>query len=104
MGFSEPLLLHISPTWVFRHLHTPCPLLACPLLQWTVFPCRTSLLQVMVCDPYANYVVQKIIDVADQEQRATIIMEIRAHAPQLKRYTFGKHIISRLEKLSGKKM
>lgn len=65
---------------------------------------RTSLLQVMVCDPYANYVVQKIIDVADQEQRATIIMEIRAHAAQLKRYTFGKHIISRLEKLSGKKM
>lgn len=65
---------------------------------------RTSLLQVMVCDPYANYVVQKIIDVADQEQRQTIIMEIKAHAAQLKRYTFGKHIISRLEKLSGKKM
>ncbi|CAM9914050.1 unnamed protein product [Ectocarpus sp. 8 AP-2014] len=64
----------------------------------------TSLLQVMVCDPYANYVVQKIIDVADQEQRQTIIMEIKAHAAQLKRYTFGKHIISRLEKLSGKKM
>lgn len=39
----------------------------------------------MVCDPYANYVVQKIIDVADQDQRQTIIMEIRSHAAQLKR-------------------
>jgi pumilio RNA-binding family len=58
----------------------------------------------MVCDPYANYVVQKIIDVADAEQREGIITEIRAHATQLKRYTFGKHIISRLEKISGKKM
>ncbi|CAN0189797.1 unnamed protein product [Discosporangium mesarthrocarpum] len=64
----------------------------------------TSLLQVMVTDPYANYVVQKIIDVADVDQRQTIITEIRTHASQLKRYTFGKHIISRLEKLSGKKM
>ncbi|CAN0126372.1 unnamed protein product, partial [Phaeothamnion confervicola] len=63
-----------------------------------------SLLQVMVCDPYANYVVQKIIDVADETQRETIIDEIRTHAAQLKRYTFGKHIISRLEKISGKKM
>jgi pumilio RNA-binding family len=58
----------------------------------------------MVCDPYANYVVQKIIDVADAEQREGIITEIRAHALQLKRYTFGKHIISRVEKISGKKM
>ncbi|KAG5179434.1 armadillo-type protein, partial [Tribonema minus] len=65
---------------------------------------QASLLQVMVCDPYANYVVQKIIDVADAEQREGIITEIRAHAAQLKRYTFGKHIISRLEKISGKKM
>jgi transcriptional regulator CtsR len=63
---------------------------------------QPSLLQTMVCDPYANYVVQKIIDVADEEQREDIITEIRAHASQLKRYTFGKHIISRLEKLSGK--
>lgn len=65
---------------------------------------QASLLQVMVCDPYANYVVQKIIDVADEEQREGIITEIRAHSTQLKRYTFGKHIISRLEKISGKKM
>eukprot|EP00612_Vaucheria_litorea_P004688 CAMPEP_0171469440 /NCGR_PEP_ID=MMETSP0945-20130129/11293_1 /TAXON_ID=109269 /ORGANISM="Vaucheria litorea, Strain CCMP2940" /LENGTH=797 /DNA_ID=CAMNT_0011998599 /DNA_START=153 /DNA_END=2547 /DNA_ORIENTATION=+ len=65
---------------------------------------QASLLQVMVCDPYANYVVQKIIDVADAEQREGIIMEIRAHSSQLKRYTYGKHIISRLEKISGKKM
>lgn len=52
------------------------------------FPCgfRTSLLQGMVCDPYANYVVQKIIDVADQEQRQTIILEIKTHAAQLKRW------------------
>ncbi|CAM9938337.1 unnamed protein product, partial [Chrysoparadoxa australica] len=65
---------------------------------------QASLLQVMVCDPYANYVVQKIIDVADAEQRETIITEIKTHASQLKRFTFGKHIISRLEKISGKKM
>mmetsp|Transcript_1950 Transcript_1950/g.2660 ORF Transcript_1950/g.2660 Transcript_1950/m.2660 type:complete len:1160 (+) Transcript_1950:323-3802(+) len=65
---------------------------------------RESLLQQMVCDPYANYVVQKIIDVADEDQRNRIVNELRANSAQLKRYTFGKHIISRLEKLHAKRI
>jgi len=64
---------------------------------------RGSLLQQMVCDPYANYVVQKIIDVADDHQRIQIVNELRSHASQLKRYTFGKHIVARLEKCQARK-
>lgn len=101
-----------APLFLCFFLHRE--LMLCDIVAPPAFPCannntkknghRTSLLQVMVCDPYANYVVQKIIDVADPEESQTIIMEIRAHAAQLKRYTFGKHIISRLEKVSGKKL
>ena len=60
-------------------------------------------LESMVRDPYANYVVQKVIDVSDERQRAAIIRYVRENIVQLRRYTYGKHIIVRLEKVSGEK-
>lgn len=53
-------------------------------------------------DQYANYVVQKIIDVVDDEQRRLLIQKIKPHIPSLKKYTYGKHIIARLEKTQAK--
>mmetsp|Transcript_19620 Transcript_19620/g.24787 ORF Transcript_19620/g.24787 Transcript_19620/m.24787 type:complete len:779 (-) Transcript_19620:83-2419(-) len=56
----------------------------------------------MMKDQYANYVVQKIIDVVDDEQRRLLIQKIKPHIPSLKKYTYGKHIIARLEKTQTK--
>eukprot|EP01100_Stratorugosa_tubuloviscum_P012252 TRINITY_DN575_c0_g1_i1.p1 TRINITY_DN575_c0_g1~~TRINITY_DN575_c0_g1_i1.p1 ORF type:complete len:637 (+),score=248.20 TRINITY_DN575_c0_g1_i1:58-1968(+) len=57
----------------------------------------TSLL-VMMKDQFANYVVQKLLEVVDNEQRAKLVQKIKPHAQQLKKFTYGKHIITRLEK------
>lgn len=60
-------------------------------------------LESMVRDPYANYVVQKVIDVSDERQRSAILRYVRENINQLRRYTYGKHIIVRLEKLTNEK-
>lgn len=56
----------------------------------------TTPLEIMVKDPYANYVVQKVIDIVSDEQRAEVVRQIRAHAAHLKRFTYGKHIMSKI--------
>ncbi|KAF0695395.1 Aste57867_13784 [Aphanomyces stellatus] len=61
-------------------------------------------LQVMMKDQYANYVVQKLIDVADASERDKMASIIKTQASVLKRFTFGKHILNRLEKLTGQKI
>lgn len=60
-------------------------------------------LENMVRDPYANYVVQKVIDVSNETQRGAISRYVRENIVQLRRYTYGKHIIVRLERVSGEK-
>jgi hypothetical protein len=55
----------------------------------------------MMKDQYANYVIQKIIDVVDDDQREQLLQKIKPHIVQLKKYTYGKHIIARLEKSHG---
>lgn len=52
----------------------------------------------MMKDQYANYVVQKMIDVAEPTQRKTLMHKIRPHMNSLRKYTYGKHIIAKLEK------
>eukprot|EP01064_Diplonema_japonicum_P031539 TRINITY_DN5691_c1_g1_i5.p1 TRINITY_DN5691_c1_g1~~TRINITY_DN5691_c1_g1_i5.p1 ORF type:complete len:159 (+),score=22.70 TRINITY_DN5691_c1_g1_i5:54-530(+) len=52
-------------------------------------------------DQYANYVAQKIIDLSDETTQRTIVEHIKPHLHLLRRYTYGKHIISRVEKLSN---
>ena len=48
----------------------------------------------MMKDQYANYVVQKMLDVVDGDQREILIHKIRPHLQSLKKYTYGKHLIS----------
>lgn len=60
-------------------------------------------LESMVRDPYANYVVQKVIDVSDERQRGAIVRYVKENIVQLRRYTYGKHIIVRLEKVCNEK-
>jgi hypothetical protein len=60
-------------------------------------------LESMVRDPYANYVVQKVIDVSDERQRGAIVRYVKDNIHQLRKYTYGKHIIVRLEKITNEK-
>ena len=52
----------------------------------------------MMKDQFANYVVQKMIDVADPPQRKILMHKIRPHVATLRKYTYGKHILAKLEK------
>lgn len=52
----------------------------------------------MMKDQYANYVVQKMIEVAEPPQRKLLLHKIRPHVPSLRKYTYGKHILAKLEK------
>ncbi|XP_038607623.1 pumilio homolog 2 isoform X4 [Tachyglossus aculeatus] len=57
-----------------------------------------SALYTMMKDQYANYVVQKMIDMAEPAQRKIIMHKIRPHISTLRKYTYGKHILAKLEK------
>ena len=56
----------------------------------------------MVKDQYANYVIQTMVDVVNDEQRMMIVQRIKKHVPNLRKIPYGKHIISRIERLIGR--
>ncbi|PSS09419.1 Pumilio 1 like [Actinidia chinensis var. chinensis] len=56
-------------------------------------------LQAMMKDQFANYVVQKVLETCDDLQRELILSRIKVHLNALKKYTYGKHIVARVEKL-----
>ena len=60
-------------------------------------------LESKVRDPNANYFVQKVIDVSDERQRGAIMRYVKDNIQQLRKYTYGKHIIVRLEKITNEK-
>ncbi|KZV47072.1 pumilio2-like [Dorcoceras hygrometricum] len=56
-------------------------------------------LQAMMKDQFANYVVQKVLETCSDQQRELIMSRIKVHLNALKKYTYGKHIVARVEKL-----
>ena len=56
-------------------------------------------LQAMMKDQFANYVVQKLLEVCDEGQRDQLLSRMQVHLPNLKKFTYGKHIVARVEKL-----
>ncbi|GAB4827488.1 hypothetical protein Ancab_034372 [Ancistrocladus abbreviatus] len=56
-------------------------------------------LQVMMKDQFANYVVQKVLETCEDQQLELILSRIKIHLNALKKYTYGKHIVARVEKL-----
>ena len=50
-------------------------------------------------DQFANYVVQKVLETCDDQQLEVILSRIKNHLNALKKYTYGKHIVARVEKL-----
>lgn len=60
-------------------------------------------LQRMVNHRYANYVVQRLLDIADQQQKEKcfwILMD-QVTLAQLKKSNFGKHILSKLKQIAS---
>lgn len=57
------------------------------------------IIQAMMKDQFANYVVQKVLETCDDQQRELILSRIKVHLNALKKYTYGKHIVARVEKL-----
>jgi Pumilio-family RNA binding repeat len=49
----------------------------------------------MMKDQFANYVVQKLLDVASESQRIMLVTKIKPQLASLKKYTYGKHLISK---------
>ncbi|KAI7726627.1 hypothetical protein M8C21_025201 [Ambrosia artemisiifolia] len=56
-------------------------------------------LQAMMKDQFANYVVQKVLETCSDQEREHILTRIKIHLNALKKYTYGKHIVARVEKL-----
>ncbi|WCJ42247.1 pumilio 6 [Euphorbia peplus] len=54
-------------------------------------------LLIMMKDQFANYVVQKILDACTDAQRKLLLNRIKVHVHVLKKYTYGKHIVARIE-------
>lgn len=57
----------------------------------------SSVVIVMVRDPYANYVVQTSLDVApDGEERQKLLSVLNSNSEKLRSYTYAKHIVAKL--------
>lgn len=81
---------------VFTDLHA----LACTRSP-THLHSSTLPLMHMVKDAFANYVIQKILEMATPADRTRIIIELQPHFVTLRKFTYGKHILAKIEKLTG---
>ena len=52
----------------------------------------------MMKDPFGNYVVQKLLDIAEAPQRKLLLHTIRPFVPQLRKLSYGKHILNKVER------
>jgi len=59
------------------------------------------MLQVMMSDLFANYVCQRSLAVAERDQLIRLVAIVRANAHELRRMTYGKHILSACEKAAA---
>jgi pumilio RNA-binding family len=50
----------------------------------------------MCSDKFANYVVQRLIDVLDPKERGRIGNALRPYSAELKKSVYAKHILSKI--------
>ena len=63
-----------------------------------IFSCGQTF-QTLMKDQFGNYVVQKVLQTCDDKHLEMILSSIKVHLNELKNYTYGKHIVARVEKL-----
>jgi hypothetical protein len=56
-------------------------------------------LLVMMRDRYANYIVQRTIELSEGEQKDQLYSRLKDQVPSLRRFTYGKHIINSMAKI-----
>ena len=64
-------------------------------------PNGSEVLLSMMTDQYSNFVLQRLLDFSDDEQKALLVPQMRTHLPTVKRFAFGKHVASHVERLSA---
>lgn len=64
---------------------------------------NSSPLVSMVRDQYGNYVIQKMLETLTYGQRNRLIVKIKEYVPNIRKIAFGKHIVLKIEKLTGKR-
>lgn len=72
------------------------------LLTAVVGNADNSPLVSMVRDQYGNYVIQKMLETLNVPQRNKLIRKISEYVPNIRKIAFGKHIVAKIEKLTGK--
>lgn len=55
----------------------------------------------MMKDRYGNYVVQKLLDTAFGTRRDLLMAVLREHEATLRKFSYGKHLLSRLQTLQN---
>lgn len=68
------------------------------LLFGRFFSSGQSALFAMMKDPFGNYVVQKMLDVAEVPQRKLLLQHIRPFVTHLRKLSYGKHILNKIDK------
>jgi len=53
---------------------------------------------------YANYVIQKVIDLAGDAHLARIVASLGDQLPAVRRGAYGKHIVAKLERATGRRL
>ena len=56
----------------------------------------------LMSDQYANYVVQKLLEICEDDQFDEFLTRIREHIPEMRKYTYGKHIVVHVERILEK--
>lgn len=55
-------------------------------------------LYMMMKDPFANYVVQKIVDSVNGDLRKQLLLKMKPYFLNLKKLTYGKHMINKVDR------
>jgi len=101
-GALPELAVHkFASNVVEKVLRSSTPSEAVPLIEEFLTPKRAGglvPLQTVMRDQYGNYVIQCIIDISQGAQRDAIASFIMSEKEELKKYSYGKHILAHLEK------
>ncbi|KAL8139190.1 hypothetical protein V2J09_005191, partial [Rumex salicifolius] len=60
-----------------------------------VRPQEDANLLIMMKDQYANYVIQRILEICNDEEKNILMNCLRDNLESLKKYTYGKHLVTR---------
>lgn len=53
-------------------------------------------------DPYANYVLQQAIDLAEPSQRKVLVYKMRPFLQQVRRFMYAKRIVTKVDRIVTK--